>query len=303
METNSTTLTYLQEFQPDKRKRLDDLPELPEARPMLLLSAVYSGEEKKVYLKFYDPKDNVIYHWRDRTDHRPYCYTKMEFADQAEQVAQKETKYTLERVKKRDIISDKEIDVLKVLAPDPLSIGGTESSFREKVTSWECYDKETEILTRDGWKRYYQLHDDETIATYNSSKHKFEWQRIQAKVEYDYDAEMYGLHSKMIDFLVTPNHKIFLWNEETADVKSMLAEQLFARYSNLQAAPARDYAFPSGYFVNKTAEAGFDGGDRIDRFVLLQSSPRCGKKSIPIEEFMEFLGWFIAEGGLNGDTY
>lgn len=126
-----------QDFVPDRRKRLDDLPEMPEGRPMLLLSAVYSGEEKKVYLKFYDPQDNVIYLWRDRTGHRPYCYTKMEFADLAEQVAQKESKYTLERTKKRDIIIDKEIDVLKVLAPDPLSIGGTDSSFREKVTSWE----------------------------------------------------------------------------------------------------------------------------------------------------------------------
>ena len=126
-----------QEFTPDKRKRLDDLPELPENRPALLLSAIYSGEEKKVYLKFYDPKDNVIYHWRDRTDHKPYCYTKMEHAQEAEQVAKKETKYTIERVKKRDIILDKEIEVLKILAPDPLSIGGTEYSFREKVTSWE----------------------------------------------------------------------------------------------------------------------------------------------------------------------
>lgn len=111
---------------------------MPEGRPMLLLSAVYSGEEKKVYLKFYDPQDNVIYHWRDRTDHRPYCYTKMQFAEQAQQVAQKESKYTIERTKKRDIIIDKEIDVLKVLAPDPLSIGGTDYSFREKVTSWEA---------------------------------------------------------------------------------------------------------------------------------------------------------------------
>ncbi len=70
-------MTQQQDFVPDRRKRLDDLPEMAEGRPMLLLSAVYSGEEKKVYLKFYDPKDNVIYLWRDRTDHRPYCYTKM----------------------------------------------------------------------------------------------------------------------------------------------------------------------------------------------------------------------------------
>jgi DNA polymerase I len=131
-------MTQQQDFVPDRRKRLDDLPEMPEGRPMLLLSAVYSGEEKKVYLKFYDPKDSIIYLWRDRTDHRPYCYTKMEFAEQAEQIAQKESKYTLQRTKKRDIIIDREIDVLKVLAPDPLSIGGTDSSFREKVTSWEA---------------------------------------------------------------------------------------------------------------------------------------------------------------------
>src|SRR5438105_4388619 len=138
METNSTTLTYLQEFQPDKRKRLDDLPELPEGRPVLLLSAVYSGEERKVYLKFYDPHDQRVYHWRDRTDHKPYCYTKLEFADQVRQIISKDPKYSLEQVKKKDIMDDKEIDILKIIAPDPLSIGGTDSSFREKVTSWEA---------------------------------------------------------------------------------------------------------------------------------------------------------------------
>ncbi|MBD0298758.1 MAG: hypothetical protein ICV82_00380, partial [Nitrososphaera sp.] len=113
-----------EEFVSDRRKGFDSLPELPkDNRPRLLLSAVYSGEEKKVYLKFYDPQDKIIYQWRDRTDHKPYCYTKMDFAKQAEQVAQKETKFTLKRVKKQDIILDKEIEVLKVIAPDPLSIG------------------------------------------------------------------------------------------------------------------------------------------------------------------------------------
>ena len=128
-----------EEFVSDRRKGFDSLPELPkDNKPRLLLSAVYSGEEKKVYLKFYDPQDKIIYQWRDRTDHKPYCYTKMDFAEQAEQVAQKETKFIIKRVKRQDIIFDKEIEVLKVIAPDPLSIGGTDYSFREKVTSWEA---------------------------------------------------------------------------------------------------------------------------------------------------------------------
>ena len=135
---------------------------------MLLLSAVYSGEEKKVYLKFYDPQDKIIYQWRDRTDHKPYCYTKMEFAEQAKQVAQKETKFLLKQIKKQDIILDKEIEVLKVIAPDPLSIGGTDYSFREKVTSWEADIKyhENYLYDRALIPGSYYVRNDEQITPF-----------------------------------------------------------------------------------------------------------------------------------------
>jgi DNA polymerase I len=162
-------LVQQQEFVSDRRKGFDSLPELPrDSRPKLLLSAVYSGEEKKVYLKFYDPQDKIIYQWRDRTDHKPYCYTKMEFAEQAEQVAQKETKFILKQVKKKDIILDKEIEVLKVIAPDPLSIGGTDYSFREKVTSWEADIKyhENYLYDRALIPGSYYIRNDEQITPF-----------------------------------------------------------------------------------------------------------------------------------------
>ncbi|HZB00402.1 MAG TPA: DNA-directed DNA polymerase I, partial [Nitrososphaera sp.] len=129
---------------------------------------VYSGEEKKVYLKFYDPQDKIIYQWRDRTDHKPYCYTKMEFAEKAEQVAKKETKFILKQVKKQDIILDKEIEVLKVIAPDPLSIGGTDYSFREKVTSWEADIKyhENYLYDRALIPGSYYVRNDEQITPF-----------------------------------------------------------------------------------------------------------------------------------------
>jgi DNA polymerase, archaea type len=162
-------LVQQQEFVSDRRKGFDSLPELPkDSRPMLLLSAVYSGEEKKVYLRFYDPQDKIIYQWRDRTDHKPYCYTKMNFADQAQQIAQKETKFILEPVKKQDIILDKEIEVLKVIAPDPLSIGGTDYSFREKVTSWEADIKyhENYLYDRALIPGSYYVRNDEHITPF-----------------------------------------------------------------------------------------------------------------------------------------
>jgi DNA polymerase I len=131
-------LAQQETFTQERRKRLDDLPELPEDRPALLLSAVYSGEEKKVYLKFYDPHDNIVYYWRDRTGHLPYAYSKIQYADEVDKIAAKETKYKVEQMKKKDVIADKEIDVLKITAPDPLSIGGTDNSLREKVRCWEA---------------------------------------------------------------------------------------------------------------------------------------------------------------------
>jgi hypothetical protein len=39
--------------------------ELPENRPAMLLTAVYSGDEQKVYLKFYDEEDQSILHKRN----------------------------------------------------------------------------------------------------------------------------------------------------------------------------------------------------------------------------------------------
>jgi DNA polymerase I len=133
------TLTFNEQyFLTEKRKKLGDMQELPENRVVLLLSAIYSGDEQTVYLKFYDINDKTIYFWRDKTNHKPYCYTKMQYRSTVEKIVDREKKYVLEQTIKKDLISDKEVDLLKIIAPDPLSIGGTENSIREKVTSWEA---------------------------------------------------------------------------------------------------------------------------------------------------------------------
>jgi DNA polymerase, archaea type len=119
---------------------------LPENLPSLLFSSFYVGEKKSVFLKFYNPTNSQIYFWSEyfleytnSKKHQPYCFVKKKFKAEAKSVAEQDpTKYQIQEVKKIDSIVDKEIDILKVLAPDPLSIGGTDNSFREKVTSWEA---------------------------------------------------------------------------------------------------------------------------------------------------------------------
>jgi DNA polymerase I len=112
--------------------------ELPENTRAMLVSAIYSGEEQKVYLKFYVPSLESIYFWSDKTGHKPYCYTKIDNEDTLDQIISSDKRFSKSLVDKNDLINDKKIQVLKITAPDPLSIGGTENSVREKLTAWEA---------------------------------------------------------------------------------------------------------------------------------------------------------------------
>lgn len=119
------------------KQHLSYWKELPENTRVMLISAIYSGENQKVQLKFYDPNLHVIYFWQDKTDHKPYCYTKLEYKKRAEEIASIEKKFELKVVPKLDLMSDKEIQAIKIIAPDPLSIGG-KGGIREKLNAWEA---------------------------------------------------------------------------------------------------------------------------------------------------------------------
>lgn len=41
-------------------------------------------------------------------------------------------------------------------------------------TSDHCFDEETELLTTDGWKKYYELSEGETIFSYSMDRNRVE---------------------------------------------------------------------------------------------------------------------------------
>lgn len=74
----------------------------------------------------------------------------------------------------------------------------------------ECFDPETEILTRTGWKTYDQLQEDECVATFNMNKKCIEYQQIIDKTVYDYNGEMYSINCDGCNLMITPNHNLYL---------------------------------------------------------------------------------------------
>jgi DNA polymerase I len=106
----------------------------------ILLSAGYDGALQKAYLRLYEPESQEIYLWYDNTGHLPYLISKqsVEELQGNRRVVGHDGFKSLEKVKKYDALADKEIDVTKVVAKDPLSVGGGPGCIRSYLDeSWE----------------------------------------------------------------------------------------------------------------------------------------------------------------------
>ncbi len=121
-------------------KKLEELgKEVQDLEPSMLISAGYDGEKEKAYLKFYNPNSNKIAIWYDNTNHKPYCFS-MESIENLSFLKEREDIIDIVREKKFSLLYDKEIEVSKIIAKDPLAIGGSpgQKSVRNIIKAWEA---------------------------------------------------------------------------------------------------------------------------------------------------------------------
>jgi len=95
--------------------------------PALLVSATYDGQQKTAVLKFYEPKSQKIFLWHDKTHHKPYCYSRLERSE-LEYLLDRDDILELQTIEKIDILKDSPVQMTKIIAADPLAIGGTQTS-------------------------------------------------------------------------------------------------------------------------------------------------------------------------------
>ncbi len=91
-----------------------------------LVDVSYDGEKGCARIKLYEPKEHKIYIWHDRTSHKPYCLTDLrpEEVMRLRGVVEHPGFDHVEVVEKLDLLKDRRVKITKVVAKDPLSIGG-----------------------------------------------------------------------------------------------------------------------------------------------------------------------------------
>jgi thymidylate synthase ThyX len=164
-----------------------------------------------------------------------------------------------------------------------------------------CYDDDTDVLTAEGWKPWPKVEGTEFFATLNPINNELEYQRATEVFHADYSGPMYRVRSEQVDLLVTPNHRMWVRGHDTQAARRH--EQAFAVQT------ARDILHKRVHYQKNARWTGCSPDQ-----IMIQETHRTywradrgsratrtyPGRSFPIEPFARFLGYYLAEGSING---
>jgi len=130
-----------------------DIPAAPpNVPPSYFVSIGYDGEKRSCYLRLYEPKGHRIYEWYDTTGHLPYCFTDKSIQELSsnEAIVKNPGFERFETVEKYDPLRSLSTTRTKIVAKDPLTIGGKPvGSIRDAIRAWEADIKYVENYIYD----------------------------------------------------------------------------------------------------------------------------------------------------------
>ena len=150
-----------------------------------------------------------------------------------------------------------------------------------------CYDRETEVLTLDGWKYFTDVTMEDEFASLNPKTDEIVYQKPVEVVRQTGHKKMHRWSTNKVDLLVTPNHKCL--------VKNMGG----SKYSKWRLQRADE--LPAAIRMKKNGT--WQGNERSE-FVLPSVMQNIGhghyrelpEIRIPMDSWLKFFGLWIAEG-------
>lgn len=153
-----------------------------------------------------------------------------------------------------------------------------------------CLLPDTEILTKDGWKKIQDITLEDKVAVRHPIHHNVSFKNPNEIVSIDYDGEIYRFKGRSLNLAVTKNHK--MWAKIRGGLKYHLHK-------------AKDL-LGKKFVMSGQAKWLYDGNDRIkipciwtkrgERFTGKVKTLSFPAKEVPIKAWYQFLGWYLSEG-------
>lgn len=152
-----------------------------------------------------------------------------------------------------------------------------------------CYSDDTEVLTKRGWLRHAELTHADDIACFNPENESVEYHQPNRIIRKDYSGTMHHFSGAGYDLLVTPEHRMLVMPEWSEPVggweKGRIGRPI--RFAKDKWSFVRADQCPGSPLSIPKAGIAVPGDD---------PATILGCKAEP---FLEFLGWYIAEGSVH----
>jgi 8-oxo-dGTP pyrophosphatase MutT (NUDIX family) len=169
----------------------------------------------------------------------------------------------------------------------------TDLRFQWYFLQFFCYDDQTEVLTRDGWRRFDVLDGSEEFAT-RSAEGEFEWQHTKDQTvhRFDYDGDLVHFDNQCVDMAVTPNHRMLVRRMSQRGEHTRWHDWHIRRADYFVDHPTAQFQVP----ITSTW-TGIDPGPEIELTAEQgrQNSPQTLVR-MPMWAWARFLGLYLAEG-------
>jgi len=146
----------------ERRHRRDEFEAPHNLPPSYFVSATYDGGKGSALIKLYEPNSKRIFFWHDTTGHKPYLLTNLSpiELEKMPRVAGHIGFDHFETVEKYDPLLDRNVMLTKVVAKDPLAIGGRPAGCLRDIIpeDWAKLGGEQPAKVWEASIKYYQCY-------------------------------------------------------------------------------------------------------------------------------------------------
>lgn len=103
------------------------------------------------------------------------------------------------------------------------------------VFAHHCFDDQTELLTKSGWKKHNEFVVGEEVATLNIAAGLMQWNKINDIYKYTDFNKMVSIKTKTCDLVISHDHTIINRDRKSGEFSKKYAKDLIGKESNLPA--------------------------------------------------------------------
>lgn len=175
-------------------------------------------------------------------------------------------------------------------AENPEAFAGLHADHVLVVFDESCHDNKTEVLTDKGWRFFANLTGEEQLLTMDPATGRCFYERPTKLFVAPYEGEMWEYTNRGANFCVTPSHK--MWEQRYSPHRP-------THYTDWKATPISEIPNQQ-FYIPKTIPIW--EGQHHTTFTIPRYEGRrktWDAFTVPIEEWVQFLGWYYSEGSLS----